>query len=96
MLAKGASHFSRSHLFSCQVVGTPRVELRWLRRAPDLQSGRNPYPSTYPFERMTGIEPAVSCMASKLSTLENHPHIHSSPHPELHRDYLFTKQVFCC
>ncbi len=49
-------------------------------------------------ERMTGIEPAVSCLASKRSTLEHHPRFLSlrALGQICTGDLLFTKQLHCC
>jgi hypothetical protein len=44
-----------------------------ISRTSGLQPALAPYQPTDPFERMTGIEPAASCLASKVSTLEIHP-----------------------
>jgi hypothetical protein len=58
-----------------------------ISRTSGLQPALAPYQPTDPFERMTGIEPAASCLASKVSTMEIHPHsvFRSSHRPESNR-----------
>lgn len=82
-------------------MGLFRIELKCSQRENCFTDSRANHYLVRPiisFERMTGIEPAGSCLASTCSTLEHHPHsvFISSPHPKLHRDFLLTKQAFCC